>query len=58
LKLVDLDTAATKTVEYSSTATDDLDADNANAADEATDDVTSLRIGSTSVNGPSLSSNY
>ncbi|MFZ2151084.1 MAG: S-layer homology domain-containing protein [Candidatus Absconditicoccaceae bacterium] len=50
LKLENTD--AGSVVEYSSTESDD------NETYNATDNVTSLRIGSTSVNGPSLSSNY
>jgi hypothetical protein len=56
IKLNDLDWGSA--IEYSSNDTDDSDAQNANAADEATDDITELRIGTTSISGPSISSNY
>ena len=53
LKLKDLDSSTTKTVEYSSDNVDDVD-----WTWNAADNITSLRIGVTSLDGPSISSNY
>jgi len=53
LKLNDLDNSTTKTVEYSSDNVDDVD-----WTWNASDNITSLRIGVTSIDGTSISSNY
>jgi hypothetical protein len=55
LKIENLDTTA---IQYSSDNIAESDADNSSATDEATDDITSLRIGVTSLSANSISSKY
>lgn len=56
LKLNSLDGGAA--IEYSSNDTDDSDANNASGADETTDDITKLRLGTSTISGDSISSSY